>query len=158
MHPSHITAPARPTRSDLGLAIIRLSTGSIFAAHGAQKLFVSGFAGVAGAFGGMGIPMPGFAGPATGLVDFFGGLALIAGLLTRLAGLGLAVAMLGAIGLVHVAGGFFAPNGVEFPLALLGAALTLAVTGPGRLSLDALLASRRSPGAAAAAPAVPTTA
>ncbi len=147
MRPSHTTVPTTPARADLGLAVLRLTTGAIFAAHGAQKLFVYGFGGVTGAFGGMGIPLPGVTGPLTGLVELLGGLALIAGLLTRLAGLGLAVAMLGAIGFVHLAGGFFAPNGVEFPLALLGAALALAVTGAGRFSLDGVIAHRRAAGA-----------
>lgn len=129
-------------RTDIGLAILRVATGIIFAAHGAQKLFVYGFAGVSGAFSGMGIPLPGVTGPMTGLVEFLGGLALVAGLLTRLAGFGLAVTMLGAIGLVHVAGGFFAPNGLEFPLSLFAAAAALAFTGAGRYSADALIAGR----------------
>jgi putative oxidoreductase len=135
--------------TDLGLAILRVTTGVVLAAHGAQKLFVYGFAGVTGAFTQMGIPMPGIAGPATGLVEFLGGLALVAGLLTRLAGAGLAVTMLGAIGFVHLAGGFFAPNGIEFPLTLLGATVALAVAGAGRYSLDALLAGRRTSAATA---------
>ena len=136
--------PVTTHRADAGLTILRLATGAIFAAHGAQKLFVYGFAGVTGAFGEMGIPMPGITGPATGLVEFFGGLALVVGLLTRLAGFGLAVTMLGAISLVHIGGGFFAPNGVEFPLALLAAASALAFTGAGRYSVDALIARRRA--------------
>lgn len=132
-------------RPDVGLTILRLATGAIFVAHGAQKLFVYGFAGVTGAFGQMGIPLPGVTGPATALVELLGGLALVFGVLTRLAGVGLAVTMLGAISLVHFSAGFFAPSGVEFPLALFAAALTLALTGAGRFSLDALIASRRSP-------------
>lgn len=137
-------AATTATSADLGLAILRVTSGTIFAAHGAQKLFVYGIDGVSGAFGKMGVPLPGIVGPATGLVELLGGLALVAGLLTRLAGAGLAVTMLGAIGLVHLAGGFFAPTGVEFPLALLGAATALAVAGPGRFSLDALIAGRRT--------------
>jgi putative oxidoreductase len=129
-------------RTDIGLAILRVTTGAIFAAHGAQKLFVYGVAGVTGAFAQMGVPMPGIAGPATGLVELLGGLALIAGLLTRLAGGGLAVTMLGAIALVHLAGGFFAPTGIEYPLALLAATVALSVTGAGRYSLDSLIARR----------------
>jgi putative oxidoreductase len=129
---------------DLGLTILRATTGLIFLAHGAQKLFVFGFAGVTGAFTQMGVPLPGIAGPATALVEFFGGLALIAGLLTRLASVGLSITMLGAIFLVHLSAGFFAPQGIEFPLALVGAAATLAITGAGRYSLDALLGSRHS--------------
>ena len=138
--------PPVANRIDIGLTTLRIAIGTIFAAHGAQKLFVYGFDGVTGAFTQMGIPLAGIAGPLTGLVEFFGGLALIAGLLTRLAGFGLAITMLGAIGFVHLAGGFFAPNGVEFPLALFAAAAALAFTGAGRYSLDALIAGRRSAG------------
>ena len=133
------------------MSSIHATTGTILVAHGAQKLFVYGVAGVTGAFAQMGIPMPGIAGPATGLVELLGGLALIVGLLTRLAGLGLAVTMLGAIGFVHLAAGFFAPNGIEFPLALLGGSLALALIGPGELSLDHELARRRQAGAGSAA-------
>lgn len=132
------------TRFDLGLAALRLTTGAIFAAHGAQKLFVYGFAGVSGAFGGMHIPAPAITGPLTGLVEFFGGLALVFGLLTRLAGFGLAITMIGAIAFVHLASGFFAPNGFEYPLSLLGATIALALAGAGRYSLDALIAGRRT--------------
>jgi len=131
-------------RPDAALAALRVAIGGIFAAHGAQKLFVYGIDGVAGAFGGMGIPMPGITGPLTGVVELLAGLALVVGLLTRLAGLGLAAIMLGAIGMVHIGAGFWAPNGVEFPLALLAGATTLALAGAGRFSLDAVLASRRS--------------
>lgn len=142
MRLDRITSPMNPISADLGLTVLRLATGAIFAAHGAQKLFTYGFAGVTDAFGQMGVPMAGITGPATALVEFFGGLALVFGLLTRLAGFGLAVTMVGAIGFVHVAAGFFAPNGVEFPLALLAATATLALTGAGRFSLDALLGRR----------------
>jgi putative oxidoreductase len=58
--------------------------------------------------------------------------------------------MVGAILLVHLPAGFFNPNGIEFPLALLGGALALVLTGPGELSLDHRLAGRRAPGVAAA--------
>lgn len=132
------------TRTDVGLTILRVVTGAIFVAHGAQKIFVYGFAGVSGAFQGMGIPFPGITGPLTGLVELFAGLALVVGLLTRLAGFGLAITMLGAIAFVHLAAGFFAPTGFEFPLALLAATSALAFTGAGRFSLDGLIASRRS--------------
>ncbi len=130
-------------RHDLALAALRIAIGGIFAAHGAQKLFVYGLDGVSAAFGGMGIPMPGLTGPLTGVVELLGGIALAVGLLTRLAGFGLAVIMLGAIGAVHIGAGFWAPNGVEFPLALLAGATTLALSGAGRFSLDAAIAARR---------------
>ena len=137
------TASPAP-RLDLGLAVLRIVTGIVFAAHGAQKLFVFGFDGVAGAFGQMGIPYPALAGPAVALVEFFGGLALVSGLLTRLAGLGLAAVMLGALVLVHLPAGFFLPNGFEFVFTLFGAAITLVITCAGRFSLDALMAKHRA--------------
>ena len=136
------TATARQV--NLGLTILRIVVGDIFIAHGAQKLFVYGFAGVTGAFGQMGIPMPGLIGPFIALLELFGGLALVFGLLTRLAALGLAFNMLGAILLVHLKGGFFLPNGAEFALSLLGGAALLTFTGAGAFSLDALIARREN--------------
>lgn len=133
-----------PSRIDAGLAVLRAVVGAIFIAHGAQKLFVFGFGGVAGAFGQIGVPFPEVVGPAVALVEFFGGIALLLGLLTRLAGLGLFLTMLGAMFLVHLPNGFFAPNGIEFTLALAGATLGFALMGAGRFSLDHALARRRS--------------
>jgi putative oxidoreductase len=131
-------------RLNAGLAVIRVIVGSVFLAHGAQKLFVYGLGGVTGAFAGMGIPLAGVVGPAVAFLEFLGGLALVLGLFTRIAGLGLAAVMLGAIFTVHLAGGFFAPEGVEFVLTLFAAALALALTGPGGFSLDAALEQRRA--------------
>jgi len=147
--------PASARQLDLGLAILRTAVGAIFVAHGSQKLFVYGLAGVAAAFGQMGIPLASVTGPLVAFVEFAGGLALVAGLLTRVAGLGLAVNMLGALLLVHAKAGFFLPNGAEFVLALLAATTTLAVSGAGAFSLDALLAARLASRAPSATPAAP---
>jgi putative oxidoreductase len=136
--------PLSSKRLDSALFALRLATGSIFAAHGAQKLFVYGFAGVTGAFAQMGVPMPGVIGPFIALLEFFGGLALVVGLLTRLASLGLALDMVGAILLVHLKGGFFLPTGAEFALACLGPSVTLALAGAGNFSLDALIRRRQA--------------
>lgn len=146
------TAPASAgsTRLDAGLAVLRVVLGAVFMAHGAQKLFVYGFGGVAGAFAQMGVPLPGITGPLVALLEFFGGLALVVGLLTRLAGLGLAVNMLGAILMVKRGGGFFAPKGYELELMLLAAAASLALTGAGGFSLDSLIARRGATGQRAA--------
>jgi putative oxidoreductase len=137
--------PTTPRQFDAGLTMLRAVTGTIFVAHGAQKLFVYGLDGVAGGFAHMGVPFASVMGPFVGFIELFGGLALIAGLLTRLAGFGLTAVMLGAMVMVHIPNGFFLPNGYEFVLMLAASATTLAITGPGRYSADAVIANRLRP-------------
>ena len=133
-----------PTRRqiDTTLLVLRLALGAIFIAHGGQKLFVYGLDGVAGSFGQMGIPAAGFFGPLVAFVEFFGGIAIVLGLLTRLAALGVGATMLVAILTVHLKQGFFNPGGIEFPLALLATAAALVLTGAGAYSVDAAIAKR----------------
>ena len=131
-------------RIDLGLAVLRIVAGLVFIAHGGQKLFVYGFDGVTAAFTQMGVPLAEVTAPLVALLEFFGGIALVVGLLTRLAATGLAINMLGAILLVHLSAGFFLPNGSEFALTLLAAATALALTGAGDFSVDGLRARRRA--------------
>ena len=138
---SLFTAPSR-RQIDAALAVLRVVLGVTFILHGGQKLFVFGFAGVTGAFGQMGIPAPGFFGPFVALVEFFGGIAITLGLLTRLAALGVGATMVVAILTVHLKQGFFNPGGVEFPLSLLAAAISLVIAGAGAYSLDAVIAKR----------------
>jgi putative oxidoreductase len=128
---------------------LRLPIGIIFIAHGAQKLF--------GAFGGYGLEGTGQFMASLGLTpgylmallagsaEFFGGLALLFGVLVRPAAAALAFAMLVAILSVHIDKGLFmANNGYEFALALLAASASLLLSGAGRLSVDAALAARIS--------------
>ncbi|MET8696238.1 DoxX family protein [Streptomyces bauhiniae] len=130
-------------RRDVGLLLLRLSTGGVLAAHGAQKLF--------GWFGGHGLvgtgqfmESVGFApgkasATAAGVAEAGGGVLLALGLATPVAGASAAGAMAGAAAL-HVPNGFFAQEGgYEYAASLGLAAAGLAVTGPGRLSLDHLL-------------------
>jgi putative oxidoreductase len=131
---------ASPRQMDLGLAVLRLAVATIFIRHGAQKLFVFGFAGVSGAFAHMGVPLPGVMGPLIALLEFFGGIAVVVGLLTRLLALGFVCDMLGAILLVQLKNGF---SKYELEFLLLGASLAIALMGAGRFSLDSLIADRR---------------
>lgn len=139
-----LLGPASARQLSLGIALVRIITGCVFLAHGYQKFFVFGIAGATGAFGQMGVPAPTIIAPLVAVVELVGGIALILGLLTRLAALGLAIDMLGAIFIVHLKNGFFLPNGVEFALTLCVSCLGLVIAGAGALSIDEAIASRRA--------------
>ena len=124
------------------LLIVRIALGVIFIAHGGQKLF-GWFGGVgleqfAGFMGGLGLPAPKLMAILAGSAEFFGGLGVLVGLLTRIAACGPAAVMLVAIFKIHLAHGFFLENqGFEYCLALLGMSLALVIRGAGDWSLDA---------------------
>ena len=133
------------THAGYGITVLRIIVGLTFVAHGSQKLF--------GWFGGYGLEgvaqwmesiglAPGYLmALAAGSAEFFGGVALIIGLLARPAAAVLAVTMLVAIVTVHLANGFFmSNNGYEFALALLAASVAIAFEGAGKLSVDKRLA------------------
>ncbi len=132
-----------PRQLDISLAILRVVLGTVFLAHGGQKLFVYGIDGTIGAFAQMGAPLPSLTAPLVALTELLGGIALVLGLFTRVAAAGLAVTMLGAIFIAHLPNGFFAPNGIEFTLTLFAGALALVFTGAGHLSADHRFAHRR---------------
>jgi putative oxidoreductase len=132
---------------DFGLTLLRAMVGIVFVAHGYQKFFVWGIGGVTGAFAQMGIPAPHVSAYLAASAEFFGGLFLLLGLLTRLAAIPVAITMIVAILQVHLKGGFFAPQGVEYPLTLLVANIALIVAGGGALALDNVIFrhSRKQP-------------
>jgi putative oxidoreductase len=134
------------TNGDWAVAVARIVLGVILFAHGAQKLL--------GWYGG-----PGFADTVQALTthvnlprpvavlvvftEFFGGVGLILGFLSRLAALGVAVTMLGAIATVHYAHGLFMNwmgdkkgHGFEYHLLAIALALVVIVEGAGAFSLD----------------------
>lgn len=136
-----------------GVALLRVVAGLVFFMHGQQKLFDQGIAGVEGFFTAEGIPAAGLAAVVVTVVEMIGGLALVVGLFTRVAGLLLGVDVVVALLVVHAANGFFVgEGGIELVLLLAAAALALVLTGPGAAALDALLPIERrlrSRGAAA---------
>jgi putative oxidoreductase len=121
---------------DVSLLILRIAAGVIFAAHGSQKLF--------GAFGGPGlagiVSMMGPIGYLVAIGEFFGGLGLIFGFLSRFSAASLIVIMIGAIATVHGKNGFFLSNqGFEYNLALIGLLLPILIVGPGRFAVTKAL-------------------
>jgi putative oxidoreductase len=128
-----------------GMLPLRVVVALVFLMHGGTKLFVYGLSGTAGAMTQMGIPLPGLAAVVVTFVELLGGLAILTGCFTRWAGVLLAIDMAVAILQVRLGGGFFAPNGFEFELTLLGAALTLAAVGAGGVSVDRLLDRGKTP-------------
>ncbi len=114
--------------------ILRVVTGVVFVVHGYGKLFGGMEQFTAFVTGNLKLPAA-LAWVAAG-IEFFGGTALILGLLTRLAALGIALVMAVAISKVHWAAGLTAEGGYEYPLTLLCVAVSLMLTGGGPLSLD----------------------
>ena len=129
-----------PDKVDLAMTIIRVIVGITFFVHGWQKVFTFGFEGTGGFFGSLGIPAAGFFAIVVSLLELLGGIALILGIGTRIAGLLLAVDMIVALFVVHLANGFFvSENGYELVLILGAASLAFAITGASSISLDSRL-------------------
>lgn len=129
-------------RGAVGLLILRLVAGSALMLHGWPKIQH------ATSWMGPTAPVPGFLQFLAAFSEFFGGLAFLTGLLTPIAALGVASTMLFALFAVHLKKGdpFVDPHGgssFESALGYFAIAMTLMLTGPGRISLDALLFGRR---------------
>ena len=127
---------------DWALLVARLFVGVVFMAHGAQILF--------GAFGGPGlsafVQMLGPLGYLVAVGEFFGGLGLVFGFLSRFSAASIILIMLGAIATVHVKFGFFmnwagtqAGEGFEYHLLAIGILLPVLIAGPGRFAVGRLL-------------------
>lgn len=136
------------TDDDRTLTFLRIVAGGVMLMHGAQKLLGwfggGGIDGTLGMFHQMGIPSP------LGLLvigtEFFGALALMAGLLERVAALAIVVDMIVAVALVHIPNGFFMNwtgmqrgEGFEYHILLIGMTLPLLVRGAGAWSVDRTL-------------------
>jgi putative oxidoreductase len=139
------------TDDSTATTVLRLVLGFVFFAHGAQKLLGwfggFGFSGTMHFFtGNMYIPAPlAFLAIAA---EFFGGVGLVLGLLTRVAAFGIAVNMVVAIATVHSAFGFFMNwsgtqrgEGFEYHLLVLAMTAFLMIRGAGAFSVDRALSS-----------------
>ena len=121
----------------LGFLVLRLVMGVAFVLHGGPKIQAP--------LDWMGpdAPVPGILQALAAIAEFGGGFALILGLLTRVASLGIGAVMVAAIGMVHVPQGdpFVNPGGPSYELAAvyLACSLLFLFMGPGHFSLDAML-------------------
>lgn len=126
---------------DVALLALRAVLAAVFVFHGAQKLFGwfggYGLEGTAGWMGGLGIPFPTLSAALAGGTELFGGLALAAGVFARLAAVPMIFTMIVAMATAH-SGFDAAGGGIEYPLTLAIALASIAIQGPGRLTLERL--------------------
>ncbi len=135
------------TNAGLAALALRIPVGLILAAHGSQKLFAwfggYGLEGTGQWMASIGLEPGYLMALLAGSAEFFGGLALVLGLLTRPAALVSAFTMLIAIFSVHISNGLFmSNNGYEYALTLFAVTVALAIQGGGALSVDRVLAER----------------
>lgn len=135
--------------SNAGFAalVLRVPVGVILAAHGSQKLFAwfggYGLEGTGQWMASIGLEPGYLMALLAGSAEFFGGIALILGLLTRPAAAVSAFTMVVAILSVHISHGLFmSNNGYEFALALLAATVALSIQGAGKFALDNWLSEK----------------
>lgn len=128
------------TLQDAAILLARIGLGVVFVAHGWQKFFVLGLDRVGEQFAGSGVPQPHVTAAIVAGVELVAGAALLAGILTPLAGILLGVDMVGAFYFVHATNGpFVAQNGWELVVALGVGALLIAAVGAGKFSVDRVL-------------------
>ncbi len=135
------------TDTSLSQLALRIPLGIIFIAHGAQKLFAwfggYGLEGTGQYMASLGLNPGYLMALLAGSAEFFGGVALIAGLLVRPAAVVLAFTMLVGILAAHIGNGLFMANdGYEYAMALLAGSVALVISGGGRYSIDQLLSSK----------------
>lgn len=131
------TGAARFSQADYAATLLRISSGALFVAHAALKLFVFTPAGTAGYFSSIGLP--GFLAYVTIAAELLGGLALILGFKTRIVSLALIPVLLGAAYFGHGANGFFFSNangGWEYPVFWAVTLAVQALLGSGAYAVD----------------------
>lgn len=137
------------TANDWTGLIVRLTFGLILWPHGAQKLFGwfggYGFEGTMNFFTGT-VHMPWVLGFFVVIIEFFGALAIIAGLASRIWGALMIMLFIGIIFTSHLDNGFFMNwfgnqkgEGYEFDLLMIGLSIAILVNGAGKFSIDGLI-------------------
>lgn len=126
------------TAYDFAILLLRVVLGLTMAAHGYNKFFgKGGLAGTAGWFDSMGMKPGMFHARVAATTEMAAGLGLAVGLLTPVPAAGFVALMLVAAWTVHRHNGFFiVKEGWEYNLVLAVAAVAIAGTGAGKISLD----------------------
>jgi len=138
---------AKNNLSQWTLTLLRAVLGVIFTYHGYGKLFApGGFAGAVGFFAAIGIPLAKYAALLVAVVEFFGGIFLLLGMVTKLSAVLLFIEMLVAFFKVHFKNGLaISPTayGYEFVLLILAALVVIMVNGAGKFSLGKLFKNKQ---------------
>lgn len=132
-----------------GPLAIRIALSLVMMAHGSQKLFGAfeggGLSGTAAFFDKIGIVPGVFWALVVAIVETFGGLLVLIGFFTRPAAVLIGITMFVAMTWVHLPNGFFlSDRGIEFTLVLFCMAVTLALMGPGTVSVESFLRRKRA--------------
>lgn len=137
--------PVPPAVRDIGLLLTRVLLGVVLIAHGWQKFFTNGIGGTGEFFASMSVPAATAAATFAGLVELVGGILLIIGLLTPVISALVVIVMIGAFFFVHLGNGIFVTdNGWELVAVIALAVVVFGLVGPGRYSIDSLIAGRRT--------------
>ena len=123
----------------LGLVAMRIALGAVMIAHGYPK--VTNIHGVEKMLAGMGIPA--WMAYLTAGAEFFGGILIIIGLLTRPAAVALLIDMVVAIAKVHWKNGLTGQGNYQLPMVLAAISLALIFLGAGPIALDAIIGRGR---------------
>ena len=140
MNTINTACKGKVSSQDIGLLLIRVMIGVVFIFHGSQKLFGAfggpGIEGFAGWLASMNVPLPTLNAYMAAGTEFFGGIAILIGLTTRITAIPMAITMIVAIVMVHGEAFSVQQNGMEYPLTLGVVLIALTFTGAGRISLD----------------------
>ena len=137
---------AKNNFNELSITLLRVVLGLMFAYHGYLKLFVAGaLPGTAKFFAGLGIPLANYAAVLVACVEFFGGILLILGFITRLASVVLIIEMLVAFFKVHLKQGYIISQnvyGYEYIVLILTTLVVILINGPGKLSVGKMFKNK----------------
>ena len=146
---------SKPALTDAALLVLRVGVAVVFIAHGYGDVFEAGVTTNMQNYRDAGIPLATVAAPFAAYIQLFGGILFALGALTRLIGVGFIIVMAGALLFVHLGESLVMGqdgSGSGFAFIMCVASIALVLQGPGRFSLDRIIADRRRSGLSGATP------